>query len=64
MKSLLTQEFIEARRALLDAATAVDARRPEEAVSNLHALRSICDVLIDLLEGLDNDKRSHDCKDE
>ena len=57
MKSLLMQEFEAARTALLMAATAVDTLRCTEAEEYLRSLRSICEVIIDLLEGLpDADK--------
>jgi hypothetical protein len=50
MKPLLTQEFEAARVALLKAAAAIDALRLSEAEECLRTLRSICDVIVDLLE--------------
>lgn len=58
MKSLLKKEFVAARTALLDAATAVDATQMQEAIRHLRSLQSICEVLIDLLEGLPTTKSS------
>lgn len=56
MKLLLKNDFAAARTALLDAATAVDATQPLEAIRHLQALRNICEVMIDLLEGLPSTK--------
>ena len=49
MKSLLANEFEAARTALLDAATAVDALNPEDAIIHLQSLRAACDIIEDLL---------------
>jgi hypothetical protein len=49
MQSLFKEEFGAARSALLDAATAVDARRLRDAEEHLRTLQAICEILLDLL---------------
>lgn len=49
MAKLLKDEFTAARTALLDAATAVDAKRFKEAEEHLRTLQAVCEIILELL---------------
>lgn len=55
MKSQIVREFETARSALLDAATAIDANRPEDAVQHLRSLSSHCYILIEIIATVPQD---------
>ena len=52
MKSLLDEEIEAAQTELSNASKALADLLPSEAIEHLRSLRAICDVLIELLDGV------------